>query len=165
RSPPSLVPYTTLFRSDHITVFREASVIHNESVLKNAEGFGVEMRTMFENIKVPDAIEYIKAQQSKRKIKSEMLQVFDKVDVLIAPTLPFTAPDIGSDFVDINGRKEELIKSALHFMRPASLTGLPALSIPCGFKEGLPIGLQLIGQPLSEAKLLNIGYAIERKNS
>lgn len=150
---------------DHITVFSEASVIHQEEFLKNPEGFGIEMKTMFENIKVPDAIEYIKAQQSKRKIKSEMLQVFDKVDVLIAPTLPFTAPDIGSDFVDINGRKEELIKSALHFMRPASLTGLPALSIPCGFKEGLPIGLQLIGQPLSEAKLLNIGYAIERKNS
>src|SRR5699024_7991593 len=136
-----------------------------EKFLKNPEGFGAEMRTMIENIKVPDAIEYIKAQQSKRKMKSEMLQMFDIEDVLIAQTLPFTAPDIGSDIVDMNGRQEELIKSALHFMRPASLTGLPALSIPCGFKEGLPIGLQLIGQPLSEAKLLNTGYAIERKNS
>lgn len=150
---------------DQITVFSEASTIHRDEFLKNPEGFGIEMRTVFENIKVPDAVDYIKAQEEKRKIKSDMLQVFKKVDVLISPTLPFTAPDIGSNFVDINGRKEELIKSALHFMRPASLTGLPALSVPCGFKDGLPIGLQVIGPPLSEAMLLNIGYAIEQKNS
>lgn len=150
---------------DQITVFSEASLIHRDTFLKNPGGFGIEMRTVFENIKVPDAIDYIKAQEEKRKIKSEMLEVFEKVDVLISPTLPFTAPDIGSNFVDINGRKEELIKSALHFMRPASLTGLPALSVPCGFKDGLPIGLQVIGPPLSEAMLLNIGYAIEQKNS
>ena len=150
---------------DQITVFSEASAIHRDELLKNPEGFGIEMVTVFQNIKVPSAIDYIKAQEAKRKIKSDMLQVFETVDVLISPTLPFTAPDIGSNFVDINGKKEELIKSALHFMRPASLTGLPALSVPCGFKDGLPIGLQVIGPPLSEAKLLDVGYLIEQNHS
>lgn len=150
---------------DQITVFSEASAIHRDELLKNPEGFGIEMATVFQNIKVPSAIDYIKAQEAKRKIKSDMLQVFEKVDVLISPTLPFTAPDIGSNFVDINGKKEELIKSALHFMRPASLTGLPALSVPCGFKDGLPIGLQIIGPPLSEAKLLDVGYMVEQNQS
>jgi len=150
---------------DQITVFSEASAIHRDELLKNPEGFGIEMATVFQNIKVPSAIDYIKAQEAKRKIKSDMLQVFETVDVLISPTLPFTAPDIGSNFVDINGKKEELIKSALHFMRPASLTGLPALSVPCGFKDGLPIGLQIIGPPLSEAKLLDVGYLIEQNQS
>ena len=150
---------------DQITVFSEASAIHQEAFFKNPEAFGIEMRTVFQNIKVPSVIDYIKAQEAKKRLKSELLRVFETVDVLISPTLPFTAPDIGSNFVDINGKKEELIKSALHFMRPASLTGLPALSVPCGFKDGLPIGLQVIGPPLSEAKLLGAGYAIERNHS
>ncbi|SDL34840.1 amidase [Lacicoccus qingdaonensis] len=150
---------------DQITVFSEASAIHRDELLKNPEAFGIEMRTVFQNIKVPSVIDYIKAQEAKKRLKSELLRVFETVDVLISPTLPFTAPDIGSNFVDINGKKEELIKSALHFMRPASLTGLPALSVPCGFKDGLPIGLQIIGPPLSEAKLLDVGYLIEQNQS
>ena len=150
---------------DQLTVFSEASAIHWDEFIKNPEAFGIDMATVFQNIKVPSAIDYIKAQEAKRKIKSDMLQVFEKVDVLISPTLPFIAPDIGSNFVDINGKKEELIKSALHFMRPASLTGLPALSVPCGFKDGLPLGLQIIGPPLSEAKLLDVGYMVEQNQS
>jgi len=52
----------------------------------------------------------------------------------------------------------------IRFTGPSNLTGLPALSVPCGFKGNLPIGLQIIGPAFKEGRILNVGYAIEQTN-
>jgi aspartyl-tRNA(Asn)/glutamyl-tRNA(Gln) amidotransferase subunit A len=82
---------------------------------------------------------------------------FESYDFLITPTTPIAAPTIeGHDAVEQAGR-------LTRFTAPFNLTGLPALSVPCGFtKEGLPIGLQIISRAWGDAKALNAGYALEQ---
>src|SRR5699024_7700781 len=149
---------------DDLSILCEAGTLHYDEFLKNPESFGEGIPNIFRNHKIPSAIEYLNVQEDKKKLKNEFMEVFKKVDVLISPTLPFIAPDIGSGFVEINGRKEDIVESSLRFTRPANLTGLPALSVPCGFKDESPIGLQIMGPTLSETLLLNIGYVIEQRN-
>jgi len=84
--------------------------------------------------------------------------------VLITPTLPVVANTIGDDFAELNGKKVDLIDNIIRFTGPSNLTGLPALSVPCGFKGNLPIGLQIIGPAFKEGRILNVGYAIEQTN-
>jgi aspartyl-tRNA(Asn)/glutamyl-tRNA(Gln) amidotransferase subunit A len=78
-------------------------------------------------------------------------------DLLLMPTTPVAAPPIeGPDAV-------ELARLLTRYTAPFNLTGLPALSLPCGFTpEGLPIGLQIIGPHWGEAKVLRGGYAYEQ---
>jgi aspartyl-tRNA(Asn)/glutamyl-tRNA(Gln) amidotransferase subunit A len=96
---------------------------------------------------------YKKAQQVRTLIIEDFRKVFDEVDVLITPTTPSVAFKIGEKASDPLSLYLEDI-----FVIPASLAGLPALSLPCGFDSGgLPIGMQIIGQQLAEAKVLQTG--------
>ena len=96
---------------------------------------------------------YKKAQQVRTLISEDFRKVFEEVDVLITPTTPSVAFKIGEKASDPLSLYLEDI-----FVIPASLAGLPALSLPCGFNsEGLPIGMQIIGRELAEAKVLQTG--------
>src|SRR5699024_8471108 len=94
--------------------------------------------------------------------KQDFQKAFNEVDVLITPTLPVIPNDIGDDFADLNGKKVDLIDNIIRFTGPGNLTGLPALSVPCGVKEDLPVGMQIMGSPFSEALIMNVGYAFEQ---
>jgi aspartyl-tRNA(Asn)/glutamyl-tRNA(Gln) amidotransferase subunit A len=98
---------------------------------------------------------YLKAQRVRTLIRQDFENVFSQVDMLLTPTVPDVAFKIGAVqnpltmyLVDVN-------------MTAASLAGLPALSIPCGFVRGLPVGLQLIGPPFQEADLFAVGARYE----
>jgi aspartyl-tRNA(Asn)/glutamyl-tRNA(Gln) amidotransferase subunit A len=81
----------------------------------------------------------------------------DTFDLLLTPTVPIPAPQRGT--ADAVERPRTLTR----FTAPFNLTGLPAISIPCGFtKAGLPIGLQLVARPWAEAKLLRAAQAYEQ---
>jgi aspartyl-tRNA(Asn)/glutamyl-tRNA(Gln) amidotransferase subunit A len=108
------------------------------------------------------ATDYLRALDVKRQITQELDTVFENVDVILVPTLPIAAPRIGEKEVVIGGEKETVRSALVRLNRPANLTGHPAISIPCGFtRNGLPIGLQLIGPYWSEARLLSIALAYE----
>ncbi|AXH98331.1 Asp-tRNA(Asn)/Glu-tRNA(Gln) amidotransferase subunit GatA [Sporosarcina sp. PTS2304] len=147
-----------------VTSLSEASTIHHEDMLKRPQDFGADIRMLFELGELPSAVDYLQAQQVRRQLKQEFQQAFQKVDVLLAPTLPVVASVIGEDTVDLNGKKVDLIDNIIRFTGPSNLTGLPALSVPGGFKAGLPVGVQIIGPAFSEALLLDVGYAIEQTN-
>ena len=101
---------------------------------------------------------YVKAQQLRRMIADDFDRVFGEVDLIAGPVSPTTAWRIGE-------QTDDPVKNYLAdiFTLPASLAGLPAMSVPCGFGTGrLPVGLQLIAPYLQEAKLLATASALQR---
>lgn len=108
------------------------------------------------------AVDYLAAIKQRRDVVRDFEAAFERVDVIVAPTTPVAAPKIGSAEVTIGGKKEPVRAALLRLNRPANYTGNPAISVPCGLtREGLPIGLQLIGRRWGEAELLAIAQAYE----
>jgi aspartyl-tRNA(Asn)/glutamyl-tRNA(Gln) amidotransferase subunit A len=99
---------------------------------------------------------YLKAQKVRTLIKQDFLKAFEKVDVLVSPTTPTPAFKLGE-------REDPLSMYLCDLMTiPVNLAGLPGLSLPCGFADGLPIGLQIVGNALQESKVLRVAYAYEQ---
>lgn len=103
---------------------------------------------------------YKKAQQVRTLIKREFDEVLAKVDVLVTPTSPTVAFPLGAKAMDPLAMYLSDVDTL-----PANIAGLPAVSIPCGFSEGLPVGLQLIGRAFEEATLLRAAAAYERSTA
>ncbi|WP_367107089.1 amidase [uncultured Psychrobacter sp.] len=143
------------------TCFSEASAIHHRNLQKRLNDFGADIRLLFEIGEMFSAVDYLQAQQVRRQIKKEFMQALSEVDVIITPTLPLIPPSIGENTVDINGNESGYIENSIRLTGPSNLTGLPALSVPAGIAEGMPVGLQIIGRAFDEARVLNVGMAIE----
>ncbi|QGQ94507.1 Asp-tRNA(Asn)/Glu-tRNA(Gln) amidotransferase subunit GatA [Paenibacillus psychroresistens] len=99
---------------------------------------------------------YLKAQKVRTLIKQDFDEVFAKFDVVIGPTAPTTAFKIGTQ---VDDPLTMYLNDILTI--PVNLAGLPAISIPCGFVDGLPVGLQIIGKPLDETTILRTAHAFE----
>lgn len=147
-----------------VTSLSEASAIHHSDMLTRPDDFGHDIRMLFELGELPSAVDYLQAQQVRRQLKQDFQKAFAEVDILMMPTLPVLPNDIGDDWADLNGKKVDLIDNIIRFTGPGNLTGLPALSVPCGFSQGLPVGLQFMGPAFGEAAILNAGYAFEQTN-
>ena len=100
---------------------------------------------------------YHKAQQVRTLIRQDFARAFEDVDALVAPVSPIVAFPIGE-------RSDDPVRMYLVdvYTLPVNIAGLPAMSVPCGFSDGLPVGLQLIGPHLAEARLLNIAHAYQQ---
>ncbi|MQG19010.1 MAG: amidase [SAR202 cluster bacterium] len=95
-------------------------------------------------------------------VKNKFASIFAKKDFIVTPTMAVTAFPAGNPPNNINGQQVNKFWGAFPFTYPINVAGLPAVSIPCGFSpEGLPVGLQIIGNYGSEARLLNISRAFE----
>ena len=104
---------------------------------------------------------YGRALKVRTLIKNDFLDAFEEVDVIAAPTSPTTAFAIGERTDDPLG-----MYLADIFTLPVNLSATCGLSLPCGFdSQGLPIGLQLIGNTLQESTILNVAYAYEQATS
>jgi aspartyl-tRNA(Asn)/glutamyl-tRNA(Gln) amidotransferase subunit A len=103
---------------------------------------------------------YGKAQSVRTLVRREFAAAFARVDLIVAPTTPNVAFK--------HGEKEDPLSMYLNdvFTIPGNLSGIPGVSVPCGFSAtGLPIGLQLLGRPLDEARVLRAAYAYEQATS
>ncbi|MEC1899772.1 amidase family protein [Bacillus atrophaeus] len=129
---------------------------HEQWLDKHPEDYGTDVKMMLENGRYVPASAYLRAQRARHLLTDDFLKALTGIDVLLTPAMPLTAPRADDD---------ELYEKSLrltHFAAPTNLTGLPSLSMPCGFSaSGLPINLQLIGRPFDEATVLGIGYAYE----
>lgn len=103
---------------------------------------------------------YLKAQQARTLILQDFAKVFQQVDALVAPVSPTVAFRLGEKTVD----PVQMYLSDICTI-PPNIAGLPCMSVPCGFDEGLPVGLQLIGPHLSEQTLLRVAYSYEQAST
>jgi aspartyl-tRNA(Asn)/glutamyl-tRNA(Gln) amidotransferase subunit A len=100
---------------------------------------------------------YVKAQKVRTLIKQDFDRAFEQVDVIVAPTSPTTAFRLGD-------RVEDPYQMYLAdvFTIPANMAGIPGVSVPCGFSNGMPVGLQFLGQAFEEGAMLGIAHAYEQ---
>jgi len=101
---------------------------------------------------------YLRAQKVRRLITDDFARAFKQVDVLMGPTSPTAAFDIGA-------KVDDPVTMYLNdiYTIGANLAGLPAMSIPCGFVRGLPVGLQIVGPHFAEERVLASGHALQRE--
>jgi len=100
---------------------------------------------------------YLKAQKIRHLISDDFKQAFDKVDVIMGPVAPETAFKIGEKSDDpISMYLSDIYTIALN------LAGLPGMSIPAGFANNMPVGLQIIGNSFAEAKMLNLAHQYQQ---
>ncbi len=141
---------------------QEAKELNEVYTKSRGQGFGKEVKrrimlgTYALSAGYRDAY-YLKAQKVRTKIKEELDGALKEVDVILTPTQPTTAYKIGA--YDANPLQMYLEDA---FVAPASMAGLPAISIPGGFDGDLPIGLQLIGPRFGEEKILNVSSVFEK---
>ena len=100
---------------------------------------------------------YLKAQKVRTLIRREFDQAFERFDALVTPTSPTVPFKIGEKTDD----PLQMYLSDVCTL-PINIAGIPGLSVPAGFAEGLPVGMQILGKPFSEETLLRIGYAYEQ---
>lgn len=148
--------------AQRLVLAAEAHAVHEERLARETEKFDDEVRQRLLEGAEPRAYEYANAQQARIRSIRAFREALEDVCVLLTPTVPIAATEIGQRIVDINGQ-EETVRSALtRFTGPTNLNGLPSLSVPCGnTASGLPAGIQIIGRPFDEAALYRYGHALE----
>jgi aspartyl-tRNA(Asn)/glutamyl-tRNA(Gln) amidotransferase subunit A len=160
------IPSMEYFGALRIAAMADGIVAHEPYLERGREDYGptVLYRTLAGQFVL--GRDYSKAMKVQRIIKEEYAQVFQDVDVLITPSSPIAAWRIDQDTVTIGGQDYPVrgpgAGMTARCTSPSNATGLPAMSVPCGFTQaGLPIGLQLIGRPFEEQVLLQIAHAYE----
>jgi aspartyl-tRNA(Asn)/glutamyl-tRNA(Gln) amidotransferase subunit A len=127
--------------------------------------YGGDVRTRLELGTKVSATTYLAALNAREEFIEHLHQALSdaKVDALIAPTTPITAPRIGEETTALKGQDHPARALLLRLNRPANLAGVPAISVPCGSASaGLPLGLQLIGAAASEFALLRLATTFEK---
>ncbi len=108
------------------------------------------------------ATQYLKAQRVRGKVREIFMEAFKKVDALITPQLPITAPKIGQSNISWGKGTESVVAALTRFTRIYNLIGIPSLCLPCGYSSsGMPIGLQIAAKPFAEETVLKVGHAYE----
>ncbi|MBU0278690.1 MULTISPECIES: Asp-tRNA(Asn)/Glu-tRNA(Gln) amidotransferase subunit GatA [unclassified Gemella] len=143
--------------------YRSENASNLEEIYKKTrgEGFGAEVKrrimlgTYVLSSGYYDAY-YKKAQKVRTLIKQDFDKVFEKYDVVIGPTAPTVAFNIGEEITDpVTMYANDILTI------PVNMAGLPAISIPCGFKGKRPIGMQIIGKPFAESTIYDVAYNYE----
>jgi aspartyl-tRNA(Asn)/glutamyl-tRNA(Gln) amidotransferase subunit A len=130
-----------------------------------AADYGDDVRSRLEMGTKVSATTYLSALELREKfIQQFHLALEDaRIDALVVPTTPITAPLIGQETIRLGDKDHPTRALLLRANRPANLAGVPAISVPCGFTPaGLPVGLQLIGAVADEHLLLQIAHSFER---
>lgn len=143
----------------------EATHSHEEAGYfpARAADYSEEVRQRIEAGQKVTAIQYLAGLDVRKRLLAEFDAAFQDVDAIVAPSAPVPAPLIGADDAQIDGERIGVRPALVGMCRPANFTGLPAISVPCGFTRGnLPIGLQFIGRAFDETTLLRIAHAYER---
>jgi aspartyl-tRNA(Asn)/glutamyl-tRNA(Gln) amidotransferase subunit A len=134
----------------------EAAAYHAQRLKDQPHLLGPELQGLLGMGSMFSAVQYLQAQRSRNAIASEFAQVMRNYDVLVMPTTPLAPCKAKEDGAQLSVPR-------MRNTMPFNLTGLPAISLPCGFtRDGLPIGLQIVGRPFDEATILQCANSYER---
>ncbi|HEU0169097.1 MAG TPA: amidase, partial [Chloroflexota bacterium] len=137
----------------------EAGAYHRRWLDSRPLDYDPAVRARLEATREVAGHDYVQALRVRTLLADEMAAALRRVDVLVSPTEPVPAPRFGETEVMVEDGPLNAIGALIRNTAPANTTGFPAVSVPCGFTAaGLPVGLQLIGAPWEEARLLQIAY-------
>jgi len=151
---PTLDLYRTIQRP-------EATLAHMQRgwYPARAEAYGENTRRHLSEGQQISAVDYLRAQDERRRFASAVRSVLQRVDTLALPTLPLPAVPADMENITVDGMPVSLLDLTL----PFNLAQLPAISFPCGFtKSGLPLGLQVVGKPFEETTILRVAHAYQQ---
>jgi aspartyl-tRNA(Asn)/glutamyl-tRNA(Gln) amidotransferase subunit A len=141
-------------------ILSDAAALHQERLASRPADFGADVRERLEMGAAVSTDTYIQARRTQVLFRRKMENLLERFDLLLLPTTPQAAPLIQK------GQAVQRARSLTRFTAPFNLSGLPAISVPCGFlKAGasrLPVGLQIVSRPWAEAALLRGAYAYEQ---
>lgn len=153
---PPLSPMADYLAAAFLISRSEAYSIHEDTLRRTPDLYGDYARARMTVGALISGADYVQALRRRRELCLEMAEAMREVDLLILPTLPTTAPQLGGYGKHFNFDRPL-------YTAPFNLTGSPALSVCCGYGAGhLPIGLQVVGRPFDEATVLRAGDAYER---
>jgi aspartyl-tRNA(Asn)/glutamyl-tRNA(Gln) amidotransferase subunit A len=136
----------------------EATLIHQAWLRDRPGEYAALTREQLEQGARIPAVDYLRAQQERRRLRAAFLEALRQVDVLVSPTVAWEAP-AEDPAVSATEGADEARRTG-----PYNLTGLPAISVPCGFgPAGLPLGLQIVGPWLAEPLLLRVAHTYEQR--
>jgi aspartyl-tRNA(Asn)/glutamyl-tRNA(Gln) amidotransferase subunit A len=147
----------------YLTILAEAATYHRARYADRLTEYGADVQQFLATGASIPAIDYIEAQRARRGVLADMFAAFRQVDLLLTPTLPIEAPAIGQEIITWGDEDEDALTTLIRFTCPFNQTGLPAITVPCGRGAcGLPIGIQVIGPPFAEKRILCAAAALER---
>jgi aspartyl-tRNA(Asn)/glutamyl-tRNA(Gln) amidotransferase subunit A len=139
----------------------EASVYHEENLRHRAELFTDDVRKRLEWGLTLGAASYVKATLAARRFRNSFDGLLAKYDLLVCPGMPCPAPPASARTVSIQGQEHPIDPLLCRNTAISNLTGLPALALPSGFEDGLPVGIQAIGARWQERKVIQIGQRLQ----
>ena len=138
-----------------LVMLPEAASVHLPWLRTRLGEYGPDVRArLLAGLFLP-ATAYVEGTRLRRRYRSELASVFERCDLLAAPAMPVVAPPIAADATAYR-------RALIPFNSPWSLAGLPVASVPCGFVDGLPVGLALVGRRYADATVLRAAHAYQQ---
>lgn len=135
----------------------DGAAFHRERMREHPDWFGADVRQRLETGAAFSSSEYALARRTQTEVKRKLEVLFQEYDALILPTTPIAAPVLEGE------NAVERARQLTRFTAPFNLSGLPALTVPCGFTgENLPIGLQIVARAWDEATILSVGNSYQQ---
>jgi aspartyl-tRNA(Asn)/glutamyl-tRNA(Gln) amidotransferase subunit A len=156
------IPQAALARSAaYLITTIEGASLHLERVRKRANDFDPAVRDRFIAAAMVPGTLAVKAQKFRRWYRAEVLKLFDRIDAILAPATPCTAPEIGQQTFSLGGIEMPVRANLGVYTQPISFVGLPVVTVPVPLTP-LPIGVQIIAAPWREDVALRIACALEQ---
>ncbi len=145
-----------------LVMLPEAAQNHLQWLRDCPELYGADVRArLLAGLFLPGTA-YVTGQKARRVAFDEARELFRQYDVLVQPQLPVVPPKIGQELVDLGGEQLAYRLALLPFNSPWSLIGVPAMSVPAGFVDGLPVGMVIVGPRFGEEVVLRTGHAFQQ---
>jgi aspartyl-tRNA(Asn)/glutamyl-tRNA(Gln) amidotransferase subunit A len=141
----------------------EGAWIHRAALAAGGEGFSELVSGPLKAGSAISAGQYFDAMQARRTFSDDLDRHLGGIDAMILPTTAVLPPPRGQQDVDVEGGRLSVREAVLGQTLPFSFAGVPTLSLPCGFQDGLPLGLQVVAQRDADASLLALGRWLEQR--